>query len=92
MRGAGTWGVGVLMGVAFGLSTLDLRGPDRGVMLLPSKPGADCSSLCAIEGVPLVSERGGLRVEVVEGVEPAILGVKGVLFWTLVVGFNSGRG
>lgn len=81
------------VGVVFGLSILVLRGPERGVMLLLSKVdlGGAYSSFWAEMGAPLGSVRGGLRSEVVVGVVPAILGVKGVLLGAFVAELNRGR-
>lgn len=81
------------VGVVFGLSILDLREPERGVMLLLSKlePGGTYSSFWLARGVPLDSGRGVLRTEGVVGVVPAILGVRGVLLGCFVAELKSGR-
>ena len=83
-------GAGVPLGVPAGvvcvLSTLDLRDPDLGVMLLLRnvETGVDRSSLVdPTGGVLLLSRRAtrrGKGVEIVGGTEPATLGVNGVLF------------
>ena len=76
---------GVPVGVVCVLSTLDFRDPDLGVMLLFKKAdtGVERSSLEDPTGGVLTSERAPRRdtgVEAVCGVEPATLGVNGVLF------------
>ena len=81
--------VGVPVGVELALSTLDFLDPDLGVILLLRKEvtGVVRSSLWG----PLLGVMSGRvarlssGVEILEGIEPATLGVNGVVFTVFVL-------